>query len=150
MHKSRNLQPKGSFFVVLVGFPIAKLLTVFQSKSEVKRWNWVNFSHFETLNSTNVHLRRQCRQNDCHGITVLTQRNSWKSDIFGADSILKKKKIKRASNLVLTFCQKIKTFVLLLHDRGNLHYSLPDINAFVWRPLLGTQANSHVCFRWMP
>ena len=128
MHKSRNLQPKGSFFVVLVGFPIAKLLTVFQSKSEVKRWNWVNFSHFETLNSTSrrlcvtissvttsditskVRLKRRCRQNDSHGITVVTQRNYWKSNIFGADSILKKKTIKRASNLVLTFYRKNKDF----------------------------------------
>ena len=68
-----------------------------------KRWNWVNFSHFEILNSTSRRLfvticsvtardTTYSRQNDSHGIKVVTQRNSWKSNIFDADSILKKKK----------------------------------------------------------
>ena len=39
-----------------------------------------------------VRLRRQSRQNDSHRIKVVTQRNSWKSNIFDADNISKKKK----------------------------------------------------------
>ena len=38
-----------------------------------------------------VRLKRRSRQNDSHGITVVTQRNSWKSNIVDADSISKKK-----------------------------------------------------------
>ena len=34
---------------------------------------------------------RRSRQNDSHGIPVVTQRSSWKNYIFDADSILKKK-----------------------------------------------------------
>ena len=37
-------------------------------------------------------LKRRSRQNDSHGITVVTQRNSLKGNIFDPGSILKKKK----------------------------------------------------------
>ena len=43
---SRYLQPKGSFFVRLVGFPIAKFLFSIK-RVGVKRLNWVNFSHLK-------------------------------------------------------------------------------------------------------
>ena len=58
--------------------------------------------------------RTEIIQNNTHGITVVTQRNSWKSNIFGADSILKKKNIKRASNLLLTFYRKIRTLTMVI------------------------------------
>ena len=61
-----------------------------------------------------VRLKRGSRQNDSHGITVVTQRNSWKGNIFDADSILKKKKIYRAIILVLTLYQKIRTLTMVI------------------------------------
>ena len=43
--------------------------------------------------------KRWSRQNDSHRITVVTQRNSWKSNIFDPDSIyFEEEKIKRASS----------------------------------------------------
>ena len=159
----------------------------FQSKSGVKSWNWVNFSHFETLNSTSRRLWvticsvtardityvRRNRQNDSHGITVVTQPNSWKSNIFDPDSILKKKKIKRAfsdtyflsknkdfnngTSLRMTKQEDISSCYFTIEETwgrkisyfGHAPLFLPDFDAFVWRLPIGTQANSQVCFRWM-
>ena len=57
-----------------------------------------------------------------HEIRVVTQ---GRSNIFGADSILKKQKIKRT---IIYF--------------GHASLYLPDFNVFVWRLPSGTLANS--------
>ena len=112
---------KARFFELLVGFLIAKFF--FQSKTGVKWWNWVNFCHFETLDNIR---RRLCvticsvtagditnvwRDDGAVKITVVTQRNSWKSNIFDPHGILKslKKKKSNVLFLVLTFYRKIWT-----------------------------------------
>ena len=108
---------KARFWYFLQVFPLQSYF--FQSKSGIKGdtvsiWAILNFNtelyHLATLRDNlirycmwhNVRLKRRSRQNDSHRITVVTQRNSWKSNIFDADGIRKKKKIKRASILVLT------------------------------------------------
>ena len=83
MHKSRNLQPKGSFFVVLVGFPIAKLLmSIKEWSKKVKLGQFLPFWNTELYqpatprdnlfrDSTchNVRLKRRCRLNDSRELT---------------------------------------------------------------------------------
>ena len=78
IHESGYLIPGYSFFLILVGFTVAKLR--FYLKIEIEKPNWVNFSHFETLNSIDRRLRvTNCFMTKCdigelisHGIAILT------------------------------------------------------------------------------
>ena len=78
IHESGYLIPRYSFFLILVGFTVAKLR--FYLKIEIEKPNWVNFSHFETLNSIDRRLRvtncfvteRDIGESISHGITILT------------------------------------------------------------------------------
>ena len=79
IHESGYLIPGYSFFLILVGFTVAKLR--FYLKIEIEKPNWVNFSHFETLNSIDRRLRvtnycfvtkRDIGESISHGITILT------------------------------------------------------------------------------
>ena len=78
IHESGYLIPKYSFLLILVGFTVAK--SRFYLKIEIEKPNWVNFSHFETLNSIDRSLRvTNCLMTKCdigesisHGIAILT------------------------------------------------------------------------------
>ena len=51
-------------------------------------------------------------QNDIHGTTVVAQRSSWKSNVFDADSILKKKQ-------VVTFYRKIRNLTMVIRYKDD-------------------------------
>ena len=94
IHESGYLISRYSFFLILVGFIVAKLR--FYLKSEIEKPNWVNFSHFETLNSIDRRLRvtncfvtkRDIGESISHGITILTI-HFWTAN---ENSVLRKKK----------------------------------------------------------
>ena len=94
IHESGYLIPRYSFFLILVGFTVAKLR--FYLKIEIEKPNWVNFSHFETLNSIDRRLRvtncfvtkRDIGESISHGITILTI-HFWTAN---ENSVLRKKK----------------------------------------------------------
>ena len=110
-----SLKARFSYFLSV--FPLQS--SFFQSKSGVKRWKWVNFSHFETVNSTS---RRLCvticsvtsrdityvRRDGAVKMTVtdhgvVTQRNSWRSNIFDADSTTGTLKEKKSNALAFWY-----------------------------------------------